>query len=264
MVRINPVGEAVIAGRAAPGAEVTVRAGDQPVAVTRADRFGEFMVVPDAPLPGGAQDLTLLAETPEGTVQSSQVVTVLVPGESAGPEERVVAVLQDREGAAPPRVLQGTIPDPGARSGQLRLDAVQYDEAGNVVFSGRAEAGAEVRVFIDDLPAGGAAADAEGFWQFAPERSLDVGVHELRLEQVEGDTTVARVALPFMRSALAMALAPGEVIVQPGASLWRIARATYGQGTLYTVIFLANAGQIEDPDLIFPGQVFTLPTPPEL
>jgi nucleoid-associated protein YgaU len=263
VVRINPQGEAVIAGRAAPGAEVTVRAGDEPVAVTRADSAGEFVVVPDAPLPGGAQELTLRAETLEGVVQSDQVLTVLVPAESAGPEEQPVAILQDREGAAPPRVLQGAVSGPDARADALRLDAVQYDEVGNVVFSGQASPDTEIRVFIDDVRAGGTVADADGFWHLAPEGVLDVGRHDLRLEQVEGGFTVARIALPFMRSKLMTALAPGEVIVQPGNSLWRIARATYGQGTLFTVIFLANAEQIDSPDLIFPGQVFTLPKTPQ-
>ena len=42
--------------------------------------------------------------------------------------------------------------------------------------------------------------------------------------------------------------------------LWRIARRTYGQGTRYTVIFEANRARIQDPDLIYPGQVFNLPS----
>jgi nucleoid-associated protein YgaU len=49
--------------------------------------------------------------------------------------------------------------------------------------------------------------------------------------------------------------------VQPGNSLWRIARRTYGQGTRYTVIYEANRQQIRNPDMIFPGQIFTLPKP---
>ena len=50
------------------------------------------------------------------------------------------------------------------------------------------------------------------------------------------------------------------IVVEPGNSLWRIARRTYGQGTRYTVIFEANRKQIENPDLIYPGQVFNLPS----
>ena len=49
------------------------------------------------------------------------------------------------------------------------------------------------------------------------------------------------------------------IIVQPGNSLWRLARRAYGKGTHYTTIFQANKDQIKDPDLIFPGQVFAMP-----
>ena len=36
--------------------------------------------------------------------------------------------------------------------------------------------------------------------------------------------------------------------------------ATYGRGTRYTVIYQANKDQIADPNKIYPGQVFALPT----
>ncbi len=53
----------------------------------------------------------------------------------------------------------------------------------------------------------------------------------------------------------------GKVVIQPGDNLWNIARAIYGRGIRYTVIYEANRDQIRDPDLIYPGQVFTTPHP---
>lgn len=53
-------------------------------------------------------------------------------------------------------------------------------------------------------------------------------------------------------------------IVTRGDSLWRISRRVYGGGVRYTVIYGANQEQIRNPNLIYPGQVFVLPTsPPE-
>ncbi len=49
------------------------------------------------------------------------------------------------------------------------------------------------------------------------------------------------------------------VTVQPGATLWAIARDKYGSGTMYMQVFEANRDRIRDPDLIYPGQVFTVP-----
>jgi nucleoid-associated protein YgaU len=48
-------------------------------------------------------------------------------------------------------------------------------------------------------------------------------------------------------------------VVSRGDSLWAISKRTYGAGFRYTVIYGANAGQIRDPDLIYPGQLFVLP-----
>jgi nucleoid-associated protein YgaU len=48
--------------------------------------------------------------------------------------------------------------------------------------------------------------------------------------------------------------------VSRGDSLWRISRLTYGAGTRYAVIYKANREQIRNPNLIYPGQIFVLPT----
>jgi nucleoid-associated protein YgaU len=48
--------------------------------------------------------------------------------------------------------------------------------------------------------------------------------------------------------------------IERGDSLWAISRRTYGDGDRYTAIYDANQNQIRDPDLIYPGQVFVLPS----
>ncbi len=71
---------------------------------------------------------------------------------------------------------------------------------------------------------------------------------------------VARVEFPFSLAQPIKGLAAGAfVVVQPGNSLWRLARRTYGAGLSYSVIYKANKKQIKDPNLIYPGQVFSLP-----
>jgi nucleoid-associated protein YgaU len=49
------------------------------------------------------------------------------------------------------------------------------------------------------------------------------------------------------------------VIIRRGDTLWRISRRVYGRGVRYSTIYLANQTQIEDPDRIWPGQVFKVP-----
>ncbi|MDX2264554.1 MAG: LysM peptidoglycan-binding domain-containing protein [Hyphomicrobiales bacterium] len=49
------------------------------------------------------------------------------------------------------------------------------------------------------------------------------------------------------------------VTVRRGDTLWHIARRCYGDGDRYTKIFRSNAGQIRDPNLIYPSQRFVVP-----
>jgi nucleoid-associated protein YgaU len=50
--------------------------------------------------------------------------------------------------------------------------------------------------------------------------------------------------------------------VKPGDSLSRIARHAYGDGDKWHAIYEANRDQLDDPDLIQPGQVLKLPAQP--
>lgn len=57
----------------------------------------------------------------------------------------------------------------------------------------------------------------------------------------------------------AAAASPVTVTVQPGFTLWGIAQERYGDGVLYVQVFEANRDKIKDPNLIYPGQVFSVP-----
>ena len=47
--------------------------------------------------------------------------------------------------------------------------------------------------------------------------------------------------------------------VQKGDTLWKIAKQFYGNGALNTKIVSANSDKIKNPNLIYAGQVFTIP-----
>jgi nucleoid-associated protein YgaU len=158
-------------------------------------------------------------------------------------------------------------PTPAADAGtddekpKVALETVDYDDKGKVVFSGKAEPGGTVRIYVDNELAGQAATDTEGRWTMRPERSVEPGTHQIRVDQVaKTGKVLARVQLPFVRARPFTDLPDGIiVIIQPGNNLWRIASRVYGSGLRYTEIYQANADQIRDPDLIYPGQVFGLP-----
>lgn len=48
--------------------------------------------------------------------------------------------------------------------------------------------------------------------------------------------------------------------VQSGDTLWKIAKQFYGNGSQYSKIVGANSDKIKNPNLIYPGQVFSIPS----
>lgn len=273
VVRVGPGGSAVLAGRAEPGATVSVSDGTATLGEVRADARGEWVLVPASPLAPGGRELAVSARTDTGPVmKGGDTVVLAIPAPVAAPAP-AMALLVPQSGA--PRLLQSapspaapgsTAPGagvpPASASTRLALNAVDYDDRGAIRFTGVAPPGAPVRVYVDNGRAGDAVADAQGQWTLTPSDTMATGVHKLRVDHLTGAGKVqSRVELPFQRAALpAGDLASGRVVVQPGQNLWRLARRAYGSGVRYTVIYLANRDQIRDPGLIYPGQAFALPT----
>ncbi len=270
IVRVAADGMMVIAGRAAENAEVTVCDGGREIGRTRADEYGQWVLTPDVPLAAGARELTLSARTASGQVTQSEAAALLViPARAAvGQAPAPIAVLIPTAAATAvkPQVLQA--PTAGGRT-SLALDLIDYDEHSAIRFTGRAAPGASVQLYIDNAGVGNVMADARGAWSIRPDADVAPGRHMLRLDQVLAAGRVqARVELPFEREA---ALAPAStsnapsaitlthVVVQPGQTLWRIARRAYGEGVRYTVIFEANRDHIGDPARIYPGQTVAIP-----
>jgi hypothetical protein len=254
VVRVNPRGEAVIAGRAAPGAEVTVLDGNREVGRVTADRNGEWVLVPKEPLPPGSHQLTLSARGKDGTVSKSDgVVAMLVPDRApaaGAPDSGSVAVLLPREGGA--RALQL----PAGR--KFALDIIEYDASGKVQMLGRAVPDARLEIYLDDRLTGRGRADAAGAWSVTLDKSVPLGHYRLRIEAIDkSGQSLGRLALKFDRVAPPEGYAAFDV--QPGNNLWRLAERSFGDGQRYTEIYQANQGKITDPNLIYPGQVFAVP-----
>ncbi len=127
--------------------------------------------------------------------------------------------------------------------------------------SGVSKPDSTVNVYIDNKLIGSTKTDKESKWSITPEQKVEPGRYTLRVDQLEKDGKVAsQEQLPLVKhDALKNMPSESFVIVQPGNSLWRIARRSYGKGVKYTIIYKANLHQINDPDLIFPGQIFEVP-----
>ena len=203
-----------------------------------------------------ASDSTDTANLPE-TTDPVQSQTVLLSDETG------VRVLQAPEDAS--GTTEGNSPEFGSN---VALDAITYSDEGQVQLSGRARGEGHVRVYLDNAPITSSPVAQDGNWRSdLPE--VDTGVYTLRIDEVdtEGNVT-SRVETPFKREDEAI-LAEADnaagstkvkaVTVQKGSTLWAISREAYGEGVLYVRVFEANRDRIRNPDLIYPGQVFTVP-----
>jgi nucleoid-associated protein YgaU len=87
IARIERTGEAVIAGRAAPGAVVELLRGGELYDRAVADDAGQFVIVPPR-LPSGNYELTLRSSQPDGKQATSKEKVVVAAGDiepSSGP-----------------------------------------------------------------------------------------------------------------------------------------------------------------------------------
>jgi nucleoid-associated protein YgaU len=99
---IEADGAAVIAGRAAPGAKVSLIANGEIIGTAVANEAGEWSMVLEKPLAGGDYDMLLRMETTDGkTVESKQRLTVSLAGNG---KDRPLIVLNTPD--APSSVLQ--------------------------------------------------------------------------------------------------------------------------------------------------------------
>lgn len=183
------------------------------------------------------------------------------------PQPAQVAVLRaDAEGV--------TLVQPATQQPQDKvvLDTIGYSDSGEVQLAGRARAATEVRVYLDNRAAGAFTAAQNGTWA-GHLLAIRPGVYTLRLDEVSAEGVVlSRLETPFKREAPERLQAPASeagisteaplvraITVQEGDTLWAISQERYGSGFLYVRVFEANQAAIRDPDLIYPGQVFSIP-----
>ena len=179
-------------------------------------------------------------------------------------ESEPLVLMVDQTGVS---VLQSD--DQNKTPEQVDIETISYDEEGEVALAGRGNPSGSVRIYLDNRPISTAAMDELGQWNTALSE-IDAGIYTLRVDELDASGAVtSRLETPFKRERVedlaryvAQADTPARinvVTVQPGNTLWALARERYGQGILYVRVFEANKDKIRNPDLIYPGQVFQLP-----
>lgn len=294
VARIEPTGEAVIAGRATPGATVELLRNGEVHDRAVADKSGQFVIVPPR-LPSGTYDLTLRSKAADGTMTTSKqhVTAALEPKSTDRP---VVALVTPDK----PTVVLSQPAGPKPAAGAVVVETVEIEPGGKFHVSGQARPGVALRLYLNDSFITSVTAAADGRFAVTINEGVAPGSYRVRVDEAATSGSVrARAEVPFnvpdtvvtasvpaqakrsestsaQQPQLAAAGAtvlpdggssPSTVVVPKittttvsrGDSLWRLSQLSYGAGTRYAVIYKANREQIRNPNLIYPGQVFVLP-----
>jgi len=176
------------------------------------------------------------------------------------------------------KVISPAVQRNAPRVSDVIIDAISYDTEGQVLLSGRGVEDQHIRIYVNNKPIKTRSIEADGTWSMDL-HEIDAGVYILRIDQLDSYGVVtSRTETPFQKetsevakqmaslansevtdSAPKIGIGLSTVIIQPGYTLWAVARKTYGFGMQYVRIYHANKDQIRDPDLIYPGQIFKLP-----
>ncbi|NTJ41998.1 LysM peptidoglycan-binding domain-containing protein [Agrobacterium larrymoorei] len=219
VLRVEPDGSAVIAGKAQPGSELEIINKGQVIARAPVESSGDFAAVLDNPLSPGDHELVLRSTNKDGKVSESRdVATVSVPKEkngellamvtTPGKASRVLAMPD----AAPSDLHTPAAPQPDnaaatsaptapatAETASTRVTAVEFDGS-KIFIAGSAPAGTMVRALVDDARIGQARAEASGSFVIEGDVQLSVGNHIITAEALDGAGNVSvRVRVPFAR-----------------------------------------------------------------
>ena len=256
--------------------ELSLEAEDDTGTVSKADDKIVVLIPDEAPKKNEAAEATD-APAPATDMATADSSDTKDTGDAADTsadkkDQPIIALKVPNEGGAV-TVMQGpaaektTEPkqdskDAAEKMPRLSIGVVDYDTEGRVAMSGNADMDHDVQVYLDNKLVGTAPADENGNWALTIGEPIEPGNYTMRADQLDpAGKVTARVEIPFERARPEEILEPGSrYVVQPGNSLWRIARSTYGEGLKYWIIYAQNRKQIRDPDLIYPGQIFALPT----
>ncbi len=268
MVRVEKDGGAVVAGKAAPGAEILLKLNGKVIGKSKANENGDWVFVPEQLVPQGSSELIVEATGKDKkTIRSKQSIFIAIP---KGAKEKPLIVVTKPD--APTRVLQKpqapetttlitksapaktdlnpiaeairpkqvsppvvekpvapnntqppeklasiTAPKstpktslklakpplkaPKIAQSKLLFGTVDYNDRGEIVFTGKATAGSTVRLYVDNVFVGDAIADVKGNWIFRGKEQIKPGERELRADQLSANNQVVqRTVVPFVRA----------------------------------------------------------------
>ena len=277
IVRVDESGIAVIAGTAEPSTTIEAKIGNQTVGTTEVNKDGGFVISGEISSSTEPQELKVITKADEEVVKQDEEDTiidnrdwvyetksfVILPGiineknsqnvQNEKLDDIIIVEVKKQDLVIKEETKNITVE-------KLTLDRIKYSENGTAILFGRARKEMNVLVYLDNNFQTKTTPGLDGGWK-VDLGIVEPGIYKLRIDETTNNGDVIfRIETPFKQEAkdLLDKMFTKAITVQPGNSLWRIARRIYGRGIMYIDIYKKNDHLIKDPNLIYPGQVFSL------
>ena len=279
ILRVDESGITIIAGSGDPSTTVEAKINNQTIGKSQVNKDGEFVITGEVSSSDQPQELKIIT-IEEKEEKTKKIVSkepleneedwvyetksfIILPGliknnnENEMQKERLDDV-QIFEVQQTDILLKEEFKNINVE--QLTLDRIKYSENGTAILYGRARTDMNVMVYLNNKFKMKTMPGKDGSWD-VDLGIIPPGIYKLRIDEttIKGDVKF-RIETPFKQETkeLLDKMFTKAITVQPGNSLWRIARRIYGKGIMYLDIYNKNSHLIKDPDLIYPGQIFSL------
>ncbi|MDC2965860.1 LysM peptidoglycan-binding domain-containing protein [Alphaproteobacteria bacterium] len=248
IVRLDKTGDVVIAGKTIPNIKVDILDGNEILASVFSDSNGDWVWISENPLPEGIKRFNLKHFDGEHEFFSHQNIIIL----------------REKNKYLSSKILKFSksssieIINNNKKILGLSLDIAEYLNEDSLMLTGRTKPNAKVKLFFSDNFIKDSISDNRGVWKIELKNFEFTNNNLIVTTEIEGQKIKLKTKI-FEKKIDPNFIFEKEVIVKNGNSLWRIARKTLGGGVYYSEIYKSNMKEIENPDLIFPGQVFNIP-----
>ena len=248
IVRLDKTGNVVIAGKTIPNIKVDILDGNEILASVFSDSNGDWVWISENPLPEGIKRFNLKHFDGEHEFFSHQNIIIL----------------REKNKYLSSKILRFSknssleIINNNQKILGLSLDIAEYLDEDSLMLTGRTKPNAKVKLFFSDNFIKDSTSDNRGVWKIELKNFEFTDNNLIVTTEIEGQKIKLKTKI-FEKKIDPNFIFEKEVIVKNGNSLWRIARKTLGGGVYYSEIYKSNMKEIENPDLIFPGQVFNIP-----
>ena len=271
--KVDPDGGYIIAGKAKPNSKINLLEKGNMIDSANVDDSGSWAIVSKENLLSGDNLLTLGQNNEDGTFTQSEKIYITkidkkkfskpivieIPNADVGK----ISIIQTPSSKNGNRKNSGDIvlaQKSKMKSNTFNILSISFNEKGHLSIQGVANYGNSIDLVVNEKLKYSIVLQNNPNWIFNSSHKFNYGMHKLVATLKSEEKILSKIEIPFMRSEMPSSNLPENfILIKPGDMLWTISYRLYGNPLKYIEIYKENRNQITNPDLIFPGQVFTLP-----